>query len=119
MGTGYDKKVLNYRSGRLADSASIERVSQSRAGMVSVFYNYMRNPYGTFSTGGAQQDPTSRDPKLLISKSIREIGASIVGNRMRALSMSRRTSIVKAVSEKLKVIDGTGSYKTNLLVTVC
>lgn len=28
--------------------------------------------------------------------------------------MSRRTSIVKAVSEKLKVIDGTGSYKTNL-----
>lgn len=85
MGTGYDKKVLNYRSGRLADSASIERVSQSRAGMVSVFYNYMRNPYGTFSTGGAQQNPSSRDPKLLISKSIREIGASIVGNRMRAI----------------------------------
>lgn len=85
MGTGYDKKVLNYRSGRLADSASIERVSQSRAGMVSVFYSYMRNPYGTFSTGGAQQDPASRDPKLLISKSIREIGASIVGNRMRAI----------------------------------
>ena len=85
MGTGYDKRVLNYRSGRLADSASIERVSQSRAGMVSVFYSYMRNPYGTFSTGGAQQDPASRDPKLLISKSIREIGASIVGNRMRAI----------------------------------
>lgn len=85
MGTGYDKKVLNYRSGRLADSASIERVSQSRAGMVSVFYSYMRNPYGTFSTGGAQQDPASRDPKLLISKSIREIGASIIGNRMRAI----------------------------------
>lgn len=29
-------------------------------------------------------------------------------------SMSRRTSIVKAITEKLKVIDGTGSYKTNL-----
>jgi hypothetical protein len=28
--------------------------------------------------------------------------------------MSRRTSIVKAITEKLKVIDGTGSYKTNL-----
>lgn len=28
--------------------------------------------------------------------------------------MSRRTSIVKAIAEKLKVIDGTGSYKTNL-----
>lgn len=28
--------------------------------------------------------------------------------------MSRRTSIVKALAEKLKVIDGTGEYKTNL-----
>lgn len=28
--------------------------------------------------------------------------------------MSRRTSIVKAIAEKLKVIDGTGPYKTNI-----
>jgi len=28
--------------------------------------------------------------------------------------MSRRTSIVKALAEKLKIIDGTGTYKTNL-----
>jgi hypothetical protein len=28
--------------------------------------------------------------------------------------MTRRTSIVTALAEKLKVIDGTGSYKTNL-----
>jgi len=28
--------------------------------------------------------------------------------------MSKRTSIVKALCEKLKTIDGTGSYKTNL-----
>jgi hypothetical protein len=28
--------------------------------------------------------------------------------------MSRRTSIVKALTEKLKTIDGTGPYKTNL-----
>ena len=28
--------------------------------------------------------------------------------------MSRRTSIVKALTEKLKIIDGTGTYKTNL-----
>ena len=28
--------------------------------------------------------------------------------------MSRRTSIVKALVEKLKIIDGTGVYKTNL-----
>lgn len=85
MGTGNDKKVLNYRTGRLAESVSIERLSESRAGMVSVFYNYMRNPYGTFSEGGRQQYPRTRDPKLLISKSIREIGAAIVGTRMRAV----------------------------------
>lgn len=28
--------------------------------------------------------------------------------------MSRRTSIVKALSEKLKIIDGTGTFKNNL-----
>lgn len=85
MGKGNDKKILNYRTGRLADSVSIERLSESRAGMVTAFYNYMRNPYGTFSEGGRQQYPRTRDPKLLISKSIREIGATMVGTRMRAV----------------------------------
>jgi len=85
MGTGNRKDVLNYRTGRFAESANIERLSVSRAGMISVFYSYMRNPYGTFSDGGLQQYPKTRDPKLLISKSIREIGASLVGNRMRAI----------------------------------
>jgi hypothetical protein len=85
MGTGNAKNVLNYRTGRFAESATIERTTTSRAGMVSVFYNYMRNPYGTFSEGGKQQYPKTRDPKLLISKSIREIGAQLVGNRMRAI----------------------------------
>lgn len=85
MGTGNAKNILNYRTGRFAESASIERATISREGMVSVFYNYMRNPYGTFSDGGKQQYPRSRDPKLLISKSIREIGASLSFNRMRAI----------------------------------
>jgi hypothetical protein len=85
MGTGNAKNVLNYQTGRFAKSATIERVSISREGMVSVFYNYMRNPYGTFSEGGKQQLPKSRDPKTLISKSIREIGVELVGNRMRAI----------------------------------
>jgi hypothetical protein len=85
MGTGSAKNVLNYRTGRFAETATIERATISRAGMVSVFYNYMRNPYGTFSDGGRQQYPKSRDPKLLISKSIREIGSSAAYNRMRAV----------------------------------
>lgn len=85
MGDGNRRDILNLRTGRLAESAKVERMSLSRAGMITAFYSYMKNPYATFSDGGKQQDPKSRDPKLLISKSIREIAASQVGNRMRAV----------------------------------
>jgi hypothetical protein len=53
--------------------------------MISAFYTYMRNPYGTFSEGGDQQYPKSRDPKILIGNSIKEIAATLVGNRLRAV----------------------------------
>jgi hypothetical protein len=85
MGNGSRRDVLNLRSGRLAESAKVERLSESRAGMITAFYSYMKNPYATFSQGGRQQNPRSRDPKLLISKSIREIAATQVGNRLRAV----------------------------------
>lgn len=85
MGKGDRRDILNYRSGRFAESAKVETMSQSREGMITAFYSYMRNPYATFSFGGAQSSPATRDPKLLISKSIREIGATMVGNRMRAV----------------------------------
>lgn len=85
MGTGGESRILNYRSGRFSESVTIDRVSESRAGMISVFYNYMKNPYATFSTGGRQESPKTRDPKALISKSIRELAAPIVGNRLRSV----------------------------------
>ena len=85
MGTGGESRILNYRSGRFSESVTIDRVSESRAGMISVFYNYMKNPYATFSTGGKQESPKTRDPKALISKSIRELAAPIVGNRLRSV----------------------------------
>lgn len=85
MGNGNRKDILNYRSGRLAESAHVERMSISKEGMITAFYTYMRNPYGTFSDGGVQSSPKTRDPKLLISKSIREIAATIAANRMRAV----------------------------------
>jgi hypothetical protein len=85
MGDGSSKSVLNYRTGRFAASAKVEDITLSRDGMITAYYNYMRNPYGTFSTGGKQEIPRSRDPKLLISRSIREIAAQKVGNRMRAV----------------------------------
>lgn len=85
MGTGSSRDVLNYRSGRFAESVQVEKLSESRQGMITAFYSYMQNPYATFSTGGRQELPRSRDPKLLISKSIREIMQQKVGNRMRAV----------------------------------
>lgn len=85
MGDGSSKQVLNYRTGRLAASASVESLTQSKEGMITAFYSYMRNPYGTFSEGGKQQNPRTRDPKLLISNSIREIAATKVANRLRAV----------------------------------
>jgi hypothetical protein len=85
MGTGTRKDVLNYRSGRFAESAKVERLSESRQGMITAFYSYMKNPYATFSRGGRQDRPYTRDPKLLISKSIRELAGAQVANRMRAV----------------------------------
>lgn len=87
MGNGNSRNILNYRTGRLAGSAKVERMSESRAGMITAFYSYMKNPYATFSQGGRQSSPVSRDPKLLISKSIREIAATKVGNRLRAVNI--------------------------------
>jgi hypothetical protein len=85
MGDGSSRNVLNYRTGRFAGSAEVTRLSQSRDGMITAFYTYMKNPYATFSAGGRQQNPKTRDPKLLISKSIREIAAEMVSNRLRAV----------------------------------
>jgi hypothetical protein len=87
MGDGNSRNILNYRTGRLASSAKVESMSESRAGMITAFYSYMKNPYATFSQGGQQSRPASRDPKLLISKSIREIAAQQVGNRLRAVNI--------------------------------
>lgn len=87
MGTGNRRDVLNYRTGRFADSVKVERISQSRQGMITAFYSYMKNPYATFSQGGRQQYPRTRDPKTLISKSIREIAQTMVTNQLRAVNV--------------------------------
>lgn len=87
MGPGNRTDVLNYRTGRFAKSVKVEKISESRQGMITAFYSYMKNPYATFSQGGRQEMPRSRDPKLLISKSIREIASTLVGNQMRAVNL--------------------------------
>lgn len=85
MGDGSRRDLLNYRTGRFASSPQVKRLTISKEGMITAFYDYMRNPYGTFSAGGRQEYPRSRDPRLLISKSIRQIAAEVINNRLRAV----------------------------------
>ena len=85
MGAGGSKGLLNYRTGRFASSVKLERLTVSREGMISAFYSYMKNPYQTFEPGFAQGIPGTRSPKTLISRSIREIAATKVHNRMRTV----------------------------------
>lgn len=87
MGDGSRRDILNLRTGRFAESVKVDRLSQSREGMISVFYSYMKNPYATFSRGGQQERPYTRDPKLLIAKSIRDIASSRVANRLRSVNV--------------------------------
>jgi hypothetical protein len=87
MGDGRSRNILNYRTGRFAGSAKVESLSISRQGMITAFYTYMKNPYATFSSGGKQSLPKSRDPKLLISKSIREIAQQMAVDKLRAVSL--------------------------------
>jgi hypothetical protein len=87
MGDGTSRNILNYKTGRFAASVKVERLSQSRAGMITAYYSYMKSPYQTFEPGFAQGYPQTRDPKLLIARSIRELAATKVGNRMRAVSI--------------------------------
>ena len=87
MGGGTERSVLNYRTGRFAESAKVESLSQSRQGLITAFYTYMKNPYQTFEPGFKQGSPISRDPRLLISKSIRDIVATKVSNKLRAQAL--------------------------------
>jgi hypothetical protein len=85
MGTGGRRDILNLRSGRFAESVRVERLSESRNGAITAFYDYMRYPYATFSRGGDQERPFTRDPKLLIAGSIRQIAEQVTTQRLRAV----------------------------------
>lgn len=64
--------ALNFRSGRFAASARVTDVIRTPQGYPSFGYTYQKYPYQTFEPGFAQGD-IDRDPRTLITKSIREI----------------------------------------------
>ncbi len=47
----------------------------------------MKYPYATFSRGGQQYSPTTRDPYLLGDKAIRDIATNILKTRLRAVGI--------------------------------
>ena len=73
--------ALVYRTGRFADSVSVEKVMQSRQGTLTAFYTYMKAPYQTFERG-FKQGSLRRDPRKLISASIREIARETLSHKL-------------------------------------
>lgn len=87
MGKGNRHDILNLRTGRFAESVEIKRLTRSRNDLITVFYSYMRSPYATFAEGGKQEYPRSRNPKTLISKSIRDLAMELAITKLRAVNI--------------------------------
>ena len=73
--------ALVYRTGRFAESVGVEKVMQSRQGTLTAFYTYMKAPYQTFERG-FKQGSLRRDPRKLISASIREIARETLSHKL-------------------------------------
>ena len=73
--------ALENRTGRFAESVKVVDAVQTRQGFPSFGYTYQKNPYQTFEPGFAQGSP-ERDPRALISRSIREIAAELAIGRL-------------------------------------
>lgn len=72
--------ALRNRTGRFAQSAKVVGVVQTPRGFPSFQYTYDKYPYQTFEPGYAQGS-VERDPRSLISKSIREIAVELAVGR--------------------------------------
>lgn len=81
MGT---PRLVN-RTGTLAGSAEVTRVTQGRQGMISLYYTYERRPYSTFEPPGGHQQSTKRDPRALISLAVRDVAESLILGKFRTV----------------------------------
>ena len=75
---------LQFRTGRFASSARVNKISKGPKGGTYVDYTYMRNPYGTFEPGGKMGD-VHRDPRKIIESSIRAVAAKQMGGKFTGL----------------------------------
>ncbi len=75
---------LNYRTGRFARSAKVLSMTRDRDEYTRVQYTYMLYPYQTFEPGYAQGSKY-RDPRVVISESIRELAANYILGKLRVV----------------------------------
>ena len=75
--------ALQNRSGRFANSVTIQDVNKTKQGHPSFGYTYAKNPYQVFEvgTGSAPWATPDRDPRKLIDRSIREVAAELAIGR--------------------------------------
>lgn len=71
---------LNMRTGRFASSARVAAITRTSQGFASIAYTYMLYPYQTFEPGYAQGS-IERDPRPLISQSVRELASQYMEGR--------------------------------------
>ena len=66
---------LNFRTGRLAQSAKVVGVEQTPQGFPSFVFDYERDPYDVFdrTLGRSPWNTPQRDPRALVDQSVREI----------------------------------------------
>lgn len=77
------KPALQNKTGRFAESVKLEAMSRDvRSGAITAFLSYMKYPYATFEPGN-KQGSIERSPTRLITKSMRELAAGIIKDRMR------------------------------------
>lgn len=73
---------LNYRTGRFAQSAQVLPASVDKDGAIRLPYTYLKKPYQTFEVGYSKGTP-SRDPRVVLSESIRELAIKQVTAKLR------------------------------------
>lgn len=73
---------LNYRTGRFAQSARVLGATLDKDGVIRMPYTYQKFPYQTFEVGFQKGTP-ARDPRPLISGTIRELAIKEVTAKLR------------------------------------
>lgn len=74
---------LNWRTGRFANNVKVLGIDSTRSDMNTIIYSYMGYPYNYFEPGRSYLATAERDPRKLISMSIREIAQTITTEKFR------------------------------------